>query len=121
MAPPVPPLLFALLLLAGMLALLETGRRIGIRRQSKESEGERGGLGTIEGAVFALFGLMVAFTFSGALCGDLPSLCDGFAPRSAAIAAPRASARSSICAGVRRSVIATRRPSSNSPYSRPSA
>ena len=42
------------------------GRRFGVRRRPKESEGERGGLGAIEGAVFALFGLMVAFTFSGA-------------------------------------------------------
>ena len=66
MEPPVPPLLFALILLIGMLLLLEVGRRLGVRRRPKESDGERGGLGTVEGAVFALFGLMVAFTFSGA-------------------------------------------------------
>ena len=66
MEPPIPPLLFALLLLIGMLLMLETGRRLGVRRRPKESEGERAGLGTVEGAVFALFGLMVAFTFSGA-------------------------------------------------------
>lgn len=66
MQPPIPPLLFALLLLIGMLLFLEIGRRLGVRRRPKESEGERGGLGTVEGAVFALFGLMVAFTFSGA-------------------------------------------------------
>jgi len=66
MEPPIPPLLFALLLLIGMLLLLEIGRRLGVRRRPRESEGERGGLGTVEGAVFALFGLMVAFTFSGA-------------------------------------------------------
>jgi len=66
MAPTVPPLLFAVLLFAGMLILLEIGRRLGIRRRPKESEGERGSLGTIEGAIFALFGLVVAFTFSGA-------------------------------------------------------
>jgi len=66
MKPPIPPLLFCLLLLAGMLVLLEVGRRFGVRRCPKESEGERGGLGTVEGAVFALFGLMIAFTFSGA-------------------------------------------------------
>ena len=66
MEPPIPPLLYALLLLIGMLFLMEIGRRFGIRRRPKESEGERGGLGTVEGAVFALFGLMVAFTFSGA-------------------------------------------------------
>jgi hypothetical protein len=58
-------LLFALLLFLGMLILLETGRRLAIRRRSKESEGERSSLGTVEGAVFALFGLMMAFTFSG--------------------------------------------------------
>jgi hypothetical protein len=54
------------LLFLGMLILLETGRRLGVRRRPKESEGERGSLGTIEGAVFALFGLLMAFTFSGA-------------------------------------------------------
>ena len=66
MTPPIPPFLFAILLFAGMLILLEAGRRLGVRRRSRESEGERGSLGTIEGAVFALFGLVVAFTFSGA-------------------------------------------------------
>jgi len=63
--PPISALLFALLLFLGMLILLETGRRLAVRRRSKESEGERGSQGTIESAVFALFGLMVAFTFSG--------------------------------------------------------
>jgi len=64
--PPISPLLYALLLFFGMLILLEAGRRLGVRRRPKESEGEPGSLGTVEGAVFALFGLMVAFTFSGA-------------------------------------------------------
>jgi hypothetical protein len=66
MEPPISPLLFSLLLFGSMLILLEIGRRLGIRRSSKESQSERGSLGTIEGAVFALFGLVVAFTFSGA-------------------------------------------------------
>jgi len=66
MNPPIPPLLYAVLLFAGMLIMLEAGRRLGLRRRAHESEGERGSLGTIEGAVFALFGLVVAFTFSGA-------------------------------------------------------
>ena len=66
MKPPVPPLLFAMLLFVGMLTLLEIGRQIAIKRRSRESESERGSLGTIEGAVFALFGLVLAFTFSGA-------------------------------------------------------
>jgi len=63
---PFPPQLFALLLLIGMLLLLEIGRRYGVRRSPKESEGERGGLGTVEARFSPLFGLMVAFTFSGA-------------------------------------------------------
>ena len=66
MEPPVPPVLFSIVLLFGMLILLETGRRLGVRRRPNESEGERGSLGTVEGAVFALFGLLMAFTFSGA-------------------------------------------------------
>jgi hypothetical protein len=66
MEPAINPLFFAVLLFGGMLLLLEIGRRLGVRRRSKESEGERGSLGTIEGAMFALFGLVVAFTFSGA-------------------------------------------------------
>jgi hypothetical protein len=63
--PPISALLFALLLFLSMLIMLETGRRLSIRRRSKESEGERGSQGTIESAVFAMFGLLVAFTFSG--------------------------------------------------------
>jgi hypothetical protein len=66
MEPPISPLLYAILLFLGMLVLIETGRRLAIRRRSEESEGERSSLGAIEGAVFALFGLLMAFTFSGA-------------------------------------------------------
>lgn len=66
MEPPISPVVYAILLFFGMLILLEAGRRLAIRRRSKESEGERSNLGAIEGAVFALFGLMMAFTFSGA-------------------------------------------------------
>lgn len=66
MEPPISPLVFSILLFVSMLALLEIGRYFGLRRRPNESEGERGSLGTIEGAVFALFGLLMAFTFSGA-------------------------------------------------------
>ena len=66
MKPPISPLLFAILLFGGMLIFVEFGRRLGISRRSRESEGERGNLGAIEGAVFALFGLVIAFSFSGA-------------------------------------------------------
>lgn len=59
------PLTFVLLLWLGMLLLLEIGRRVGVR-QRKESEGAGTGFGAIEGAVFGLLGLLIAFTFSGA-------------------------------------------------------
>jgi hypothetical protein len=66
MQPPIPAALFAVLLFLGMLALLEAGHRLGVRQGLKESDGERGSRGAIESAVFALFGLLMAFTFSGA-------------------------------------------------------
>jgi hypothetical protein len=58
--------LYALGLFLGMLVLLEAGRRIGIRWMAKDVEGARAGLGAVEGAVFGLMGLLIAFTFSGA-------------------------------------------------------
>ena len=42
MEPPIYPLLYAVLLFLGMLTLLEVGRRLGVSRRPKESEGERG-------------------------------------------------------------------------------
>lgn len=49
-----------------MLVLLEAGRRIGMRDYAKHPENAGKGLGPLEGAVFGLMGLMIAFTFSGA-------------------------------------------------------
>jgi hypothetical protein len=57
---------FALGLLGGMVVLLEVGRRIGARRLAKDPEGARAGFAAVDGAVFGLMGLLVAFTFSGA-------------------------------------------------------
>ena len=57
---------FAGSLFLGMFVLLETGRRIGNRRLAKDPEGARQGVGAVEGAVFGLLGLLIAFTFSGA-------------------------------------------------------
>jgi hypothetical protein len=61
----VAPLLAASLFL-GLLALLEVGRRIGQRRRERDPSGAGAGAGAVEGAVFGLLGLMIAFTFSGA-------------------------------------------------------
>jgi multidrug transporter EmrE-like cation transporter len=66
MEPPIPPLLASILFFVGMLISLEVGRQFGVSRRPKESEGERNGLGIIEGALFAMFGLVLAFSFSGA-------------------------------------------------------
>ncbi len=58
--------LLAIGLFIGILILLEVGRRIGGRRLAIDPEGARAGTGAVEGAVFALVGLLIAFTFSGA-------------------------------------------------------
>jgi hypothetical protein len=55
--------LLAACLFAGLLVLLELGRRIGRRRATR---GPRQEVGAMDGAVFALLGLLIAFTFSGA-------------------------------------------------------
>jgi hypothetical protein len=53
-------------MLAGTLGLLEVGRRFGLRRSIQDPEGAKAGTGAMEGAVFGLMGLLIAFTFSGA-------------------------------------------------------
>jgi hypothetical protein len=63
--------LFFAVLIAGAffvssLFLLNYGRQLGLR-YLKEGTGNMAGLTTVEGAVFALIGLLLAFTISGAL------------------------------------------------------
>lgn len=58
-------LLLTLGLFLGMLLFLEIGRRIAVRRM-REDTGVAEGVGAVDGAVFALLGLLIAFTFSGA-------------------------------------------------------
>ena len=59
-------LIYTVGLLLGMLFLLEVGRRIGLRRMAVDKESARAGIGTVEGALLALLGLLIAFSFSGA-------------------------------------------------------
>ena len=59
-------LLLAVGLCAAMLALQELGRRLGVQRAARDPEGARAGAGVVDGAIFALLGLLIAFTFSGA-------------------------------------------------------
>jgi hypothetical protein len=58
--------LIAVGMLVAMMMFLEIGRRVGVRRISQNPE-IRDGVSTLEGAVFALLGLLIAFTFSGAM------------------------------------------------------
>jgi hypothetical protein len=51
---------------AALLLFLELGRRIGLRRKRIDPEGAEKGFGAVEGAIFGLMGLLIAFTFSGA-------------------------------------------------------
>ena len=60
------PVLTALGLFLGMLLALEAGRRLGMRRLARMGPTSLAGFGAVEGAIFALMGLLVAFTFSGA-------------------------------------------------------
>ncbi len=53
-------------LFVGMVFLLEAGRRLRLRSQVRETEGSAAGLGVVEGALFGLMALVLAFTFSGA-------------------------------------------------------
>jgi hypothetical protein len=66
MDPVIPDLPFAASMFAGMLICLEIGRRLGMRSLAKDPQGAMSGLGVMQGAVFSLYGLLIAFTFSGA-------------------------------------------------------
>lgn len=59
------------MLLAGglflaMFAMQEIGRWLGVRARRRGGDSGTSGTGVVEGAVFALLGLLIAFTFSGA-------------------------------------------------------
>jgi len=66
MDPIIPPVAFAVCMLAGMLICLEIGRRLGKRSLATDPQGSVSGTSALQGAVFGLFGLLVGFTFSGA-------------------------------------------------------
>lgn len=58
--------LFATAIFSGMLTLLEVGRRSRQRHRARYGAGAGAGLGPVEGAVFGLMSLLLAFAFSGA-------------------------------------------------------
>ena len=57
---------FALAMFVGMLAFAEVGRRVARWRAAHDPDGAWHGTGVVDAAVFGLFGLVIAFTFSGA-------------------------------------------------------
>ena len=59
-------MLSAAVLFVAMLVCYEIGRRIGVARLASDPDGLAHGIGAVDGAVFALLGLLIAFTFSGA-------------------------------------------------------
>ncbi len=52
-------------LLLGIMIALEIGRRLGVKHA--KTEGATEGTGPLEAAIFGLLGLLIAFTFSGAV------------------------------------------------------
>ncbi len=54
------------LLCVSMLGALEAGRRLGLRHRAGARTDDGSSTGAIDAAVFALLGLLIAFTFSGA-------------------------------------------------------
>jgi hypothetical protein len=60
--------LFATLaLFLAMLLFLEMGRAMGARRLTNDPSGASAGISAVEGTLFGLLGLLIAFTFSGAM------------------------------------------------------
>lgn len=62
----IPAWQYAIILFAGMLLMLELGRRLGVRQRALLGDTHGSGLAAVEGSIFGLLGLIVAFTFSGA-------------------------------------------------------
>jgi len=58
--------LFTIVLMVAMLALLEVGHRIGKRHLTSDIAETRKGLAAVDGVIFSLLGLLIAFTFYGA-------------------------------------------------------
>lgn len=60
------PVTFGLVLFVVLVLFMEAGRRIGRHRLKRDPGVLESGTGAVDGVVFALLGLLVAFTFSGA-------------------------------------------------------
>jgi len=59
-------LMLAVGLFISMLLAIEFGRRLGVKNQQDGQKSDNTAAGLIDGAIFGLMGLLIAFTFSGA-------------------------------------------------------
>ena len=59
-------ILLLIALFVVMLGIMEFGRRLCMWQMAKDPEEVKAGTGAVEAAIFALMGLLIAFTFSGA-------------------------------------------------------
>jgi CDP-diglyceride synthetase len=57
----------ATIFFVGSLIALQCGRTLGLRYRKHKGANNMAGLGTVEGAIFGIMGLLLAFTISGAL------------------------------------------------------
>ncbi len=60
-------LVLSLALFGGLIIAMQMGRRIGTRRLASDPHAGGAGIRAVEGTVFGLLGLLIAFTFSGAV------------------------------------------------------
>lgn len=58
--------IICLTLMVGMMLTFALGRRVGVRHHRMDPGGARSVSGAVEGAIFGLLGLLIAFTFDGA-------------------------------------------------------
>jgi hypothetical protein len=56
----------AVAMFVGIIVALLAGRQLGIRRRARNPEATGGGVAAVQGSIFGLVGLLIAFTFSGA-------------------------------------------------------
>jgi hypothetical protein len=58
--------LAVVIVIVALLACMEIGRRLRLRHHAEKEGDEESGIGVVDGAIFGLLGLLLAFAFSGA-------------------------------------------------------
>ena len=60
------PALVVAVMATSLMIMIEAGRRFGIYRKKSDPDTADAGISTVDGAIYGLLGLVIAFTFSGA-------------------------------------------------------